>query len=160
VTDPNPKWDIEWILSVLPHRYPMLLVDRVRSLDPGGAVVAIKNVTASEPCYADVEPGHPGGLGYPQSLVIESLIQAGAVLQGHSSGGSRAAAGVMVFAAITGCRFHGEARPGDVMEHRVRVVRAVSDAVILTGETWVGERCIVRAERLIGAMRPADALLR
>jgi 3-hydroxyacyl-[acyl-carrier-protein] dehydratase len=149
------------IRKILPHRYPMLLVDRVRSLDPGVGVVAVKNVTANEPCYADADRTHPGGLGYPHSLVIESLIQAGALLQGYSTDVSRrAAAGVVVFASITGCRFHGEARPGDVMEHRVRLVRAVSDAVIFTGETWVGERCIAQTERLIGAVRSPDALLR
>ena len=47
----TPKWDIEWIMSVLPHRYPILLVDRVLEIEPKKRIVAIKNVTINEPIF-------------------------------------------------------------------------------------------------------------
>ena len=69
----TPK-DIEWILSVLPHRYPILLVDRVLELEPQKRIVAIKNVTVNEPIFQGHFPGRPV---FPGVLLIEGMAQAG-----------------------------------------------------------------------------------
>ena len=53
------RWGIESMLSVLPHRYPILLVDRVLEMEPGKRIVAIKNVTINEPVFLGHFPGRP-----------------------------------------------------------------------------------------------------
>jgi beta-hydroxyacyl-ACP dehydratase FabZ len=76
VTD-TPNWDIEWIMSVLPHRYPILLVDRVLEIEPKKRIVAIKNVTINEPIFNGHFPGRPV---FPGVLLIEGMAQAGGLL--------------------------------------------------------------------------------
>src|ERR1044071_2079366 len=80
----TPSWDIEWILSVLPHRYPFLLVDRVLEIEPGKSIVALKNLTINEPFF----PGHfPGRPVVPGVLLVEGMAQAGGLLLLHDMPG-------------------------------------------------------------------------
>ncbi len=69
--------DIAGIMSLLPHRYPFLLVDRVLELDPGHRAVAIKNVSVNEPFFRGHWPGQPI---MPGVLIVEALAQAAGVL--------------------------------------------------------------------------------
>ena len=71
------KLDIIKILQLMPHRYPILLVDRVLELEPGVRISAIKNVSVNEPFFQGHFPGHPV---MPGVLMIEALAQAAAVL--------------------------------------------------------------------------------
>ena len=80
VRAPLGPFDSRWIASVLPHRYPILLVDRVLELVPGERVVAIKNVTRNEPFFDGHFPGNPI---MPGVLVIEAMAQTAGLLLLH-----------------------------------------------------------------------------
>ena len=71
------EMDITKILDVLPHRYPMLLVDRIVESEPGKRIVGIKNVTINEPFFQGHFPGHPI---MPGVLIVEAMAQAGGML--------------------------------------------------------------------------------
>ena len=79
--------DVNRILSMLPHRYPFLLVDRVIAFEPHKNLTAIKNVTINEPFFQGHFPGHPV---MPGVLIIEALAQASGVLTQLSEGGPSA----------------------------------------------------------------------
>ena len=97
-------------MRVIPHRYPFLLIDRVIALEPGKAVVAIKNVTANEPQFTGHFPGRPI---MPGVLMVEALAQTGAVavLSEEANKGKLA-----LFAGIDDVRFKRLVRPGDTLE--------------------------------------------
>src|SRR3954452_22709759 len=93
--------DIQRIMAALPHRYPMLLVDRVESVDPEKGIVAIKAVTINEPFFQGHFPGRPI---MPGGLIVEALPQAAGVLVVEALG--LAGSGKRVyFMAIEGAKF-------------------------------------------------------
>src|SRR5215210_16794 len=117
------------IRDILPHRHPMLLVDGVRSLEPGVRIVAVKCVTGSEPCYAHLAEGSaPQGYAYPRSLIVESFGQAASIIycaRRRQEGDMPEQ--VMLFGSARRCRFEGDVFPGETMEHRARLDRSLSD---------------------------------
>jgi 3-hydroxyacyl-[acyl-carrier-protein] dehydratase len=137
----------------------MLLVDAVRSIQPGESIVAVKNVTGTEPCYADLsETAESFGYAYPRSLIIESFGQAASIIY-MVRGQEAIKDSVMLFGSARSCRFHGDVFPGDTMEHRARLVRKLSDAAIFTGEVWVDDRRVVEVEQFIVVLRPPHSSL-
>src|SRR5258708_10010354 len=78
--------DIQDILRTLPHRYPIILVDRVVQVEPGRRIVALKNVSINEPVFAGHFPGYPV---MPGVLILEALAQAAAILSIVTLGGER-----------------------------------------------------------------------
>ncbi len=113
--------DIHQILRLLPHRYPFLLVDRVLEIRPD-FIVAIKNVTANEPCFQGHFPELPV---MPGVLIIESMAQTGAVLLLSMGGknGENFDDKLVLFAAIENARFRKPVVPGDQMRIEVKVLK-------------------------------------
>ena len=100
--------DIKRVMAALPHRYPMLLVDRVESLDPDKGIVAIKAVTINEPFFQGHFPARPI---MPGVLIVEALAQAAGVLAVEAFG--LAGTGKLVyFMAIEGAKFRAPVEPG------------------------------------------------
>lgn len=148
------------IQALLPHRHPMLMIDAVLSLEPQRSIVAIKCVTGNEPCYARL-PSHATRRqsAYPVSLIVESFSQAGAILWKHGAAaqdGDR----VLMFGVGRDCVFERDVFPGDTMQHRVTLERAMSDGLFLSGETWVGDARVARLGWLVAVTRPAGTLAR
>jgi 3-hydroxyacyl-[acyl-carrier-protein] dehydratase len=133
------------IRDLLPHRYPMLLVDRVLDAEPSVSLTAVKAITVNEPCFAD-----GGDLAYPEVLMMESWGQAAGVLVllGEELGDR-----VMLFGSMSGVDIHRRVRPGDVLEHRVRIFRALADTVIFEGDCKVAGEPVMTVTRMVMAFR-------
>ncbi len=129
VFDPH---GIEWILSLLPHRYPMLLVDRVLEFQPRRRLVAIKNVTMNEPFFAGHFPGKPV---MPGVLVIEAMAQAGALLLLQEV--EERETKLLYFTGISNARFRRPVVPGDQLRLVLDVLRIRSGHCRLSGQALV-----------------------
>jgi 3-hydroxyacyl-[acyl-carrier-protein] dehydratase len=150
------------IRRILPHRYPILLVDRVLELEPGRRLVSVKAVTCNEPCYARLgaEAG-PDELAYPATLLVESWLQSAGLLA--ASGDEAVRAGddqVMLAGALNGVEFHHRVYPGDLVRHEVLLSRAVGGTLLFEGSSAVGDEIVTTFERCVVAYRPADQLRR
>jgi len=132
VTDPTPKWDIEWIQSVLPHRYPLLLVDRVLEIEPKTRIVAIKNVTVNEPFFNGHFPGRPV---VPGVFLVEGLAQAGGLLLLHDM--PDRANKLIYFMGIEEAKFRRPVVPGDQVRYEIEVLRLRSMHCKMAGKVFV-----------------------
>ncbi len=129
--------DIRWIMSVLPHRYPILLVDRVLELEPGKRIVAIKNVTVNEPVFNGHFPGHPV---MPGVLLVEGMAQAAGILLMHDLEDRESK--LIYFAGIDRARFRRPVVPGDQVTYEVELLRHRSSFAKLEGRALVdGKVC-------------------
>ncbi|GGZ35851.1 hypothetical protein GCM10010387_32570 [Streptomyces inusitatus] len=148
------------IKKVLPHRYPMLLVDRVDELVPAERLTAVKAVTCNEPWYQDLaEEAGDEEHAYPQALLVESWCQAAGVLAAWDRPNPDVLSGqVMLFGSISDVVLARPVLPGEVLEHRVRLVRALSDTVIFEGESLSAGEIVMEVGRVVMAMRPAGEL--
>ena len=142
--------DIQEILAHLPHRYPMLLVDRVLECEPGKRILAIKNVSINEPFFSGHFPHHPV---MPGVLVVEAMAQAAAILSFRTLGTKPDDKSVYYFVGIDGARFKRPVCPGDQLLLEVLLERNVRgiwkfDAKARVGEALAAEAkimCTVRA---------------
>lgn len=109
--------DIPAIQKIIPHRFPMLLVDRIVELEAGKRAVGIKNVSANEWFFEGHFPGHPI---MPGVLIVEALAQTGAVaaLSADEFTGK-----LGLFAGIDGVRFRRQVVPGDQLRLEVELER-------------------------------------
>ncbi|MCL2853822.1 MAG: 3-hydroxyacyl-ACP dehydratase FabZ [Defluviitaleaceae bacterium] len=132
--------DINEIMRAIPHRFPMLLVDRVLELEPGVRVVAQKNVSMNENFFAGHYPHYPV---MPGVLIIEALAQAGAcaILSMEDYKGS-----TPFFAAIDKCKFRRQVVPGDVLRLEVTMTKLKSAAGIAQAKAYVEGKVAAEAE--------------
>ena len=114
--------DIHQILEHLPHRFPMLLVDRVLECEAGKSIRALKNVTINEPFF----PGHyPHSPVMPGVLVIEALAQAAAILSFVTMNVKPNVESMYYFVGIDNARFKKPVMPGDQMILEVALTRSL-----------------------------------
>ncbi len=105
-----PVLDIHHILKKLPHRYPILLVDRVLEIELGVRIKALKNVTINEPFFVGHFPIRPV---MPGVMMLEALAQTAALLSFESMGTDSGEDSVVYFVGIDGARFKRPVEPGD-----------------------------------------------
>jgi len=112
--------DIHQILEKLPHRYPILLVDRVLEVQPGKSIRALKNVSINEPFFTGHFPHRPV---MPGVLTLEALAQAAALLSFADGALQSSKNSVIYFLGIDGARFKRPIEPGDQLILEVEVDR-------------------------------------
>ena len=135
--------DIHQILKLLPHRYPILLVDRVLELETGKSIKALKNVTINEPFFMGHFPKHPV---MPGVLMIEAMAQAAALLSFSTLGVTPDDKTVYYFAGIDGARFKRPVGPGDQMIMDVSLLRMKAGIFKFKGVTRVDGNIACEAE--------------
>ena len=135
--------DIHQILKLLPHRYPILLVDRVLELETGKSIKALKNVTINEPFFKGHFPKHPV---MPGVLMIEAMAQAAALLSFSTLGVTPDDKTVYYFAGIDGARFKRPVGPGDQMIMDVSLLRMKAGIFKFKGVTRVDGNIACEAE--------------
>jgi len=111
--------DIQLIQSILPHRYPFLLVDRVEDIVGTQSATGLKNVTMNEPHFQGHFPGQPI---MPGVTIVEAMAQTAAVMVGATMGLTDG--GLLIyFMAIDGCKFRRKVIPGDCLRMEVTTLR-------------------------------------
>lgn len=137
--------EIQEIMEQLPHRYPILLIDRVLSIDPGKEVVALKNVSINEPYFAGHFPRYPV---MPGVLVVEAMAQAAAILTFKTYNLKVDADRVYYFVGIDQARFKKPVMPGDQMILKVQMIRAIRNIYKFTAQAYVEDAMVSEATLL------------
>ena len=135
--------DIHEILKRLPHRYPILLVDRVVELERGKFLRALKNVTMNEPFFVGHFPHRPV---MPGVMILEALAQAAAILAFDNIDVRPDNRTVFYFAGIDRARFKRPVEPGDQLMLHVTLDRIKSGIVKFTTDARVGDAVVAEAE--------------
>lgn len=138
--------DIKRIMEMIPHRYPILLVDRILEMTPGQSAVALKNVTMNEPHFQGHFPGVPV---MPGVLIVEAMAQTAALVVVEDMGKS-AEGRIVYFMTIENARFRKPVVPGDSLHIHVEKTQARANVWKFKGVARVGDK--VCAEASFSAM--------
>lgn len=147
--------DIKGILDSIPHRYPMLLVDRVVDMVPGKSIHAIKNVSINEPFFPGHFPHHPV---MPGVLILEALAQAAAIFSFADESGLKAKGEQLLyyFVGIDEARFRKPVMPGDQLNLMVTADRLSKSMCKYSAVAKVDDQVAAQA-KLMCAIRPMEA---
>jgi len=137
--------DIHEILRLLPHRYPIILVDRVLELEPGKRIAALKNVSVNEPVFMGHFPHYPV---MPGVLIIEALAQAAAILSFVTFDKRSDKDSVYYFAGIDNARFKRPVGPGDQLRLEVELLREMRGIGKFSARALVDGQVAAEAELL------------
>ena len=144
--------DIQDIKRMIPHRYPFLLIDRVREIDLNKSAVGIKNVTFNEPHFQGHFPAQPI---MPGVTIVEAMAQTAAVLVVMTL--DMVDNDMLVyFLSIDNCKFRRPVTPGDQLELHVRVVRGRGKLWRFRGEGLVDGKVVAEAEFNAMMVQPED----
>jgi 3-hydroxyacyl-[acyl-carrier-protein] dehydratase len=138
--------NIEDILQTLPHRYPMLLIDRVINVRKDYSGIGVKNVTFNEPCFLGHFPDRPV---YPGVMMIEAMAQTAGVIGIRSNPGTDKPRAVY-FLTIDKCKFRKPVIPGDTIEYHLRLIGRRKAMWWFHGDAKVDGQVVAEAD--VGAM--------
>ena len=133
-------FDIQDILTFLPHRYPCLLVDRILDYTPGERIVGLKNVTVNEPFFQGHFPGVPI---MPGVLILEAMAQVGGCLVFEALENRHEK--LVFLIGIQNARFRRPVRPGDQLKIEMVVQRMKPKIGKLTGKVYVEDQIVCEA---------------
>ena len=136
-----PELDIGDILKLLPHRYPFLLVDRIREWESGQRIVGIKNVTVNEPFFQGHFPGRPI---MPGVLILEAMAQVGGVLAFKSAPATGKP--VVYLTGVDQAKFRRPVIPGDQLRFEIDVIKRRSPFWKMQGRAFVETNLVCEAE--------------
>lgn len=140
-------FNIESILKIMPHRYPMLLIDRIIDLVPDKSVVALKNVTINEPFFQGHFPGHPI---MPGVLILEAMAQAGGVLLLNAIENPESK--VVYFMSIDNAKFRKPVTPGDQLRFELQMHAFRRNTCKMSGRAFVGDDVVASADFMARVM--------
>ncbi len=146
------QFEIQDIMKILPHRYPMILIDRITEITEGVGLTAIKNVTINEPYFAGHFPAQPV---MPAVLILESMAQAGAFLVLNTVPDPLQKN--MVFSSISDSKFRIPIIPGDQIEIKMQLVKIRLGAVKLRGDAYVDGKLVAEANLMANIVNRAGA---
>jgi 3-hydroxyacyl-[acyl-carrier-protein] dehydratase len=135
--------DILGILKHLPHRYPMLMVDRVLELIPGERIETLKNVSINEPYFQGHFPDYPV---MPGVMILEALAQTSALLAFRSAGVSSDESAVVLFVGIDSARFKRVVTAGDQLKMVATPIRNRGGIWKFDAKAYVDEQLVCEAE--------------
>ena len=135
------RLDIRAIMAALPHRYPMLLVDRVEAIEPGKSIAAIKAVTINEDFFNGHFPGRPI---MPGVLIVEAMAQAAGILAVRSLG-LEGSGKLVYFMAIDEAKFRAPVEPGCLLRLEVEIVQMRSKVCRFAGSASVDGKLAAEA---------------
>ncbi|MDE7172732.1 MAG: 3-hydroxyacyl-ACP dehydratase FabZ [Helicobacter sp.] len=138
-------FDIRKIRDILPHRFPLLLVDRVVAMQADKDIHAYKNITINEEIFCGHFPTQPI---YPGVFIIEGLAQAGGILAFTSMFGidTTSDGKIVYFMSIDKAKFRNPVIPGDRLDYRLNVLKHKGSIWLLEGKAFVGEKLVAEAE--------------
>jgi 3-hydroxyacyl-[acyl-carrier-protein] dehydratase len=140
------QFDIVSVMEMIPHRYPILLVDRILEFVPGERAVGLKNVTFNEPHFQGHFPGWPV---MPGVLIVEAMAQTSACLVVHTLG-EEAKGKIVYFMSIEEAKFRKPVTPGDALHIHVEKIQNRKNVWKFVGKAMVGEQ--ICAEAVFSAM--------
>lgn len=140
--------DIGQIMKILPHRYPLLLVDKVLELVPQEKIVGMKNVTINEQFFQGHFPGHPV---MPGVLILESMAQVAGILAFSGTGSieefeKNMKDKVIYFMSVDKLKFRRPVVPGDQLRLEVVLTRHRGTIASFEGKAYVGEDLVAEAQ--------------
>jgi len=137
--------DVVEIQKILPHRYPLLLIDRVTEVINNEKLLGFKNVSIGEQVFEGHFPGHPI---YPGVMILEGMAQAGGILAFKSMDMTEeeAAEKVVYFMSIDKAKFRAPVRPGDRLEYEITVMKNKGPIWMLKGKAYVDGKLVSEAE--------------
>lgn len=146
------EMDIGEIMKYLPHRYPMLLIDRVVEFHHGESLVALKNVSYNESYFQGHFPNRPV---MPAVIILEAMAQATGILVLRSMGKLPSEKSVYYFVGIDGARFRRPVVPGDQLRIEVKILRSSRGIWKLRSDASVDGETVASGD-LMGAMREIE----
>ena len=145
-TSKSLEINVEEIMKVLPHRYPILLVDRITKLELEKSVEGYKNITFNEPIFAGHFPASPI---YPGVYIIEGMAHTGGILAYKSSFGIDAVndgSRLVYFMSIDRAKFRSMVKPGDRLVYKIEVLKHKGKVWVIDGKAYVDDKLVAEAE--------------
>jgi 3-hydroxyacyl-[acyl-carrier-protein] dehydratase len=137
--------EIRQIMDHIPHRYPMLLIDRVLSVEAGKEIIALKNVTVNEPFFTGHFPNQPV---MPGVLIVEAMAQAAAILAFKTFNLKNDNDSIYYFVGIDEARFKKPVLPGDRLILKVQILRNLRGIWKFSAQALVEDKLVSEAQLL------------